>query len=303
MMNRKMKSAQLLNRNIDLLKCPICAESFQVVEMKSLICKQGHTFDLAKQGYVNFATRPIHTHYGKSLFEARQKIIVTHKFFDPLVHHLTTSIGTLSEPSDHHRSLLDLGCGEGSLLAAICNNLYKNDSLSVVGCGIDLAKEGIQLASKHYPDQMWFVGDLAQPVFENHQFDFILNILSPSNYQVVNQLLKPGGHIIKVIPGSHYLQELRSFFYGEEKNVYSNTDIKALFMKHYPKTRSKRITYDIKLNQEGVNEILQMTPLAWTATRDQCEQWLEKSSAKITADFEILIGEMNGHDSSKLLIN
>jgi 23S rRNA (guanine745-N1)-methyltransferase len=37
---------------VDLLRCPRCATGFAIDE-RSLRCRQGHVFDLAKHGYVN----------------------------------------------------------------------------------------------------------------------------------------------------------------------------------------------------------------------------------------------------------
>ncbi|EST12164.1 putative RNA methyltransferase [Sporolactobacillus laevolacticus] len=289
-MNRIQLNAEMLKKNIELLKCPICGESMRVAEMKSLICPYGHTFDIAKQGYVNLLARPVHTHYGKALFEARRNIIVHHGFFNPLIQKLTACIGEVAAASDQRIDLLDLGCGEGSHLAAICQKLVKDYSFHIMGSGVDIAKEGIQLASKHYPDQLWFVGDLAQPAFADHQFDFILNILSPSNYQVFDQLLKPGGRIIKVIPSGGYLKELRTSFYEEEKISYSNAEIKALFLNHFSNARTETVSYVARLNHEGVQDLLQMTPLAWTAAEEKREEWMKKKSAEISVDFDILIG-------------
>ena len=38
--------------NYDLLRCPVCGQSFQLND-RSLRCPAGHCFDLAREGYVN----------------------------------------------------------------------------------------------------------------------------------------------------------------------------------------------------------------------------------------------------------
>ncbi|SFF99312.1 putative RNA methyltransferase [Sporolactobacillus nakayamae] len=289
-MNKRTRCAERIHQKIYLLKCPICGKSLRVVEQKSLICAQKHTFDLAKQGYVNLSTKQVHTHYGKTLFEARRKIIVDHGFFNPLIHILSEQIGKqLNLPTDI--SILDLGCGEGSHLAKICQMLIHDASRSVTGCGIDIAKEGIQLASKYYPEQIWLVGDLAQPPFKERQFNLILNILSPSNYQTFDQMVKPGGYVIKVIPGSGYLKELRSSIYEHDKAQYSNADTRTLFTEHFPDTITQNIHYVAHLNREGIRDLIRMTPLAWNVSEEKRTQWLEKESADITCEFELLIGK------------
>ena len=38
---------------IHLLRCPLCGGAFSLKE-KSLVCEKRHTYDIARQGYVNF---------------------------------------------------------------------------------------------------------------------------------------------------------------------------------------------------------------------------------------------------------
>ncbi|RBO11051.1 methyltransferase domain-containing protein, partial [Pantoea sp. 3_1284] len=92
-----------------------------------------------------------------------------------------------------------------------------------IGIGIDLAKEGIAAASKAYPDIIWSVADLAAMPFADAQVDAILNILSPANYAEFSRLLKPGGVVMKVVPESGYLLELREAFY-DGKHQKEETD-------------------------------------------------------------------------------
>ena len=53
--------------------------------------------------------------------------------------------------------ILDTGCGEGSHLVKICEQLQ-----NATGIGIDIAKEGIVSAAKFHREQIWCVGDLAK---------------------------------------------------------------------------------------------------------------------------------------------
>src|SRR5699024_12760558 len=75
-MTNKEKSAKVVSEIVDIFRCPICHRSMKVVDFKSLICSNNHTFDFAKQGYVNMLTRSSNKHYDKNLFDAIQKIII-----------------------------------------------------------------------------------------------------------------------------------------------------------------------------------------------------------------------------------
>lgn len=68
-MTGKEKSSHTMKNVEHLLSCPHCKEAREVVAYKSLICVNNHTFDLAKQGYVNLMTRPMKSQYDKKYFQ------------------------------------------------------------------------------------------------------------------------------------------------------------------------------------------------------------------------------------------
>ena len=97
---------------------------------------------------------------------------------------------------------------------------------------MDIAKEGILAASNHHAQKaLWIVADLAQLPFRDESCGALINMLTPSNYKEFNRVLASGGKLIKIIPGSHYLIELRQQLYksNEEKQHYSNEDIVERF--------------------------------------------------------------------------
>ncbi|GEB75993.1 putative RNA methyltransferase [Sporolactobacillus inulinus] len=291
-MNNKMRCAEKMQQELQLFHCPLCGEAFTLVnEQRSLRCPHAHTFDIAKQGYVNLLTKAVHTHYDKQLFEARRRIIVGHQFFNPLMERIVNDIDKqMSSNMAQQSTILDLGCGEGSHLAAICDALSQQTSKQITGCGIDLAKPGIQLSAKHYPNQIWFVGDLAQPPYQKHSFQFLLNILSPSNYDAFDSLLESGGSVIKVIPGEHYLQELRRAFYGTARANYSNVETLRLFKEHYPESEMHHLYYTVQLDKAGLSDLLCMTPLTWNVPEPARQNFLNQETSIITCDFILLIG-------------
>src|SRR5690606_1726201 len=135
------------------------------------------------------------------------------------------------------------------------------------GVGVDISKEGILLASKNYFDIIWCVADLANLPFMDSQFDVILNILSPANYEEFNRTLKDDGILIKVIPGNSYLKELRDIFYdGTEKEVYSNDEVIEHCSKNLKILDIREVSYDKKIGEEELVYLINMTPLSWTVT-------------------------------------
>jgi 23S rRNA (guanine745-N1)-methyltransferase len=290
--NKRIKSANYVSKNDAIFACPICQSTMKVLESKSLICSNQHTFDFAKQGYINFTAHPVKTKYGKELFEARRKLITEGSFYKPLSHAIAKIINEHVGKTKETISILDTGCGEGSQLSNICDIVSSDFFKSVVGVGIDISKEGIMVASKNYSDKVWAVADLANTPFKNKQFDVILNILSPSNYAEFNRLLKTNGLVIKIVPQSGYLKELREYlFHKPEKQNYSNAETVDRFNERFQFVDFLRLSYTLTLNKSLNLSLVQMTPLTWTATKERVKSFLNKDAAQITVDLEILIGK------------
>ncbi|MGC8230965.1 putative RNA methyltransferase [Pseudobacillus badius] len=268
--NKRIKSAKYVSNFETIFACPICNSSMKVIEFKSLICSNHHTFDFAKQGYMNLTTHSVNTKYDKALFEARRKLIIEGAFYKPLSHAIAKIINEHVVKTKEIISILDAGCGEGSHLTNICDIVRSDFFKDVVGVGIDISKEGIKVASKHYSNKIWAVADLANTSFKNKQFDVILNILSPSNYDEFNRLLKPDGLVIKIVPQSSYLKELREhLFHKPEKQNYSNLETVERFNESFQFVESSRLSYTMNLNKPSLECLVQMTPLTWSTTEEQ----------------------------------
>lgn len=303
-----MSKSVLLNddqsiKYIDILRCPICHNSIQLIDKKSLICQDKHCYDLAKQGYVNLLSHGVTTKYNKQLFEAR-KLLAQSGFFDPLNEKLCELIASESQQlkansrcsnnSDSpQRSLriLDAGCGEGSHLANIQQKLYLHKELELLGVGMDLSKEGIQMAARDYDSLFWCVADLAQCPFNDQSFEAILNILSPANYSEFERILTDSGVVIKVVPEKNYLKELREIFYKETENQdYSNTKTVELFENHLDLYKTIPLRYTVTLAQPLIGSLVHMTPLTWGTTEERIEQVLKLESLEVSVDLAIMVG-------------
>lgn len=289
--SRKQASAAYVQNLAFLFKCPVCGSDMEVLELSSLRCKKGHSFDFAKQGYVNLVTHPIKTKYSKELFEARGKLMADYRFFEDLTEAISEVILQHSNTNGEPLYILDTGCGEGTHLTDICNRVA-NNGRDVVGAGIDLAKEGVFVAARNYSEKIWCVADLARTPLKDEQFDVILNILSPSNYGEFSRLLKPGGLLIKVVPQSGYLSELREAFYADsEKESYSNEETVERFNEKFQLTEKLSVHYVKELGRDSLEALVAMTPLAWGADERKVGAFLENIPQQITVNLEILIGE------------
>src|SRR5699024_2534650 len=184
------------------------------------------------------------------LFGARQRIICDEKLYAP-VHDKIADI--ILNHSAEDSLLFDAGSGEGSHLQTI---LDKVNTETLTGIGPDIPTEGSLRAAKNYGNPLWIAGDLANPPLTDKSCKFILNFLSPANYSEFKRILAEDGIIIKVIPGSAYLKELRrELFSGTDGKEYENNDTLEL-MKKNVKLRSEEHTSELQSRFDLVCRLL-----------------------------------------------
>ena len=271
-LSRRAEGIELLRTHEEKFVCPHCAQPVNVSEEGRISCGNNHSFDVAKQGYVNMLTHAVQSMYTKELFTSRKQVLES-GLYDEVQRALASTI-------EHGAVVLDTGCGEGTHLARICAQA------GAFGIGIDLAKEGIIEAARHYKDEAWIVGDLAKSPFPAATFDAIFNILSPANYDEFKRLLKPSGRVVKVVPAQNYLVELRQqLFADSEKESYSNAQTVARFREAFPNGTEQRVTTTMALRSELVPHLLKMTPMGWH--RDEQQQL---TLTHITVDVVLLVG-------------
>ena len=282
--SKKMMAAEVLEANEGLFHCPICVADMTLRDKSQFVCRAGHTFDLAKQGYVNLAPQAHTTKYDKELFAARSHVMAS-EFFGPVVDFIAKAIQ--ERLGDKNKlTVLDAGCGEGTHLMNVLGTLDGEP----IGVGIDLAKEGIVAAAKAYPGTIWTVADLANCPFHDARFDVILNILSPANYAEFNRLLRSGGWIVKVVPEKRYLQELREIFY-DGKKATEETDPVGRFSEQLSDVHVEHITYPFGLDRELLASLIRMTPLTWGADEEKVAEAWQSGLSSVTIDYKVLIGQ------------
>ncbi|WP_068783594.1 putative RNA methyltransferase [Paenibacillus phocaensis] len=287
-MNQPDNGAERARKYISILKCPVCGGPFLPINSLSLVCAQGHTFDRAKQGYFNLTTRPAQGHYDKELFAARRRIITGSGLYSPMHETIAQRLANCGDPSVSGGLMVDMGCGEGSHLRSILHGVGRSDGF---GLGIDLSKEGIRMAARRDADELWLVADLAQAPLRDQSAQGILNLLSPANYQEFKRILAPEGVLVKVVPGSDYLRELRETLYvGSRRKEYSNANIVSLFRQHFSRMEVVHLKYRQRLEAEELRDLVRMSPLAWSAEPTKIAAFTNRDHAEITVDVNLLLG-------------
>ena len=282
-----------------VLACPVCGGSLQLQE-RSLVCDARHSFDLAKQGYVNlYRGKPINE-YTKESFQERQTILekgmyahLLEEICDFLIktygQDAAEVAGADSKPAK--KVLLDAGCGEGYYTREIAQRLGAQLELY----GTDLSRDSIQLAAgtangmgSGPADIKWFVSDIGRLPVADKSVDYVLDIFTSANYQEFQRVLADGGYLIKVIPGEGHVKELREAasdqLYHKE---YKERRGAAVFGEHFDVVLQKTVSRTFEVTPEERDIFIRMTPLLFAVDKSKID-WTQVKT--ITVEGQLLIG-------------
>ncbi|UUZ82012.1 hypothetical protein LJK88_47170 [Paenibacillus sp. P26] len=117
-------------------------------------------------------------------------------------------------------------------------------------------------------------------------------MLAPAGYAEFDRSLKDDGIVIKVIPESGYLQELREVWYEEtDKHVYSNRNTLERFREHFDLVDRQRVHYRVAVNDSLIEPLVRMTPLSWGVGEKRLHKALGMKLTEITVDLSMVIGK------------
>ena len=280
-MNTNLKPKLQRFASASAFACPICQENLALVEI-SLKCKNRHSFDLAKFGYVNLAPQIKQSaNYDKENFQNRQQILEA-GFYQAILEGVSDLL--VANPSA--KTVLDIGCGEG-----FYSRKLQESHSDKTFYAFDISKDSVQIAAKSEPNWAvnWFVGDLARLPIKDGSMDILLDIFSPANYGEFRRVLSKDGILIKVIPTKNHLKELRQKVQDQLiKKDYSNQDIKNHFQEHFTILSSKTASLTKPITAEQLQALLSMTPLLFHVDQTKID-WSQLT--EITIEAEILVGK------------
>ena len=280
-MNTNLKPKLQRFASASAFACPICQENLALVEI-SLKCKNRHSFDLAKFGYVNLAPQIKQSaNYDKENFQNRQQILEA-GFYQAILE----GVSDLLAANPSAKTVLDIGCGEG-----FYSRKLQESHSDKTFYAFDISKDSVQIAAKSEPNWAvnWFVGDLARLPIKDGSMDILLDIFSPANYGEFRRVLSKDGILIKVIPTKNHLKEIRQKVQDQLTNKdYSNQDIKNHFQDNFTILSSKTASLTKPITAEQLQALLSMTPLLFHVDQTKID-WSQLT--EITIEAEILVGK------------
>lgn len=257
-----------------MLICPVCGK---VLEFHNGVarCESGHSFDIAKEGYVNLLrSSKSGDLIGDDKASARCRRDFLNKGYYSSLKNALCSIF-----AERQGSVLDICCGEGYYTAALGENV----NLKVYG--FDISREMVRLAAKRGKCQ-FFVANMASIPVADGSMDYAVHLFAPFQEASFAKTLRPGGRLITVIPGKKHLFGLKQAIYD---TPYENDE-------QLPQTSQLKLVSVTKVideitlsSQEDIQAVFRMTPYYFHTSAKDKEKLL--SISHLSTPIEFILAE------------
>ncbi len=248
------------------LCCPLDGEPLTLSE-NTWRCASGHSFDVAKQGYVNLLPvqnkRSKDPGDSKSMVQARATFLAQ-GYYQPLAEAISELVLNKGQ-----QNLLDAGCGEGYYLRHVLDNATTNE-LKVAA--LDISKWAVLAAAKRDKQSTYMVASNSQIPVAEGSIDTLLCVFGFPVDSEFRRVLKPDGRLLMVDPASEHLAELKQVIYAEVKNKPERLPVST---EQWRLESERRVTFSVHLpTPAAISNLLVMTPHLYRASsagRDRAE--------------------------------
>ena len=239
------------------LLCPICGEILDRIE-KQYRCGNGHSFDLARQGYVNLL--PVQQKRSLNPGDTREQVLGRRAFletgcYEPISNTLNETARELGAAGP----ILDVGCGEGYYSARLA------EALGAELTGLDISKEAVRCAAAKYKGPQWLCGTAAHLPVESGSAGVVTSLFALTMAEEFKRVLRPDGYFFQVLAAEDHLLGLKSIIYPELKFKEKNT---VPQVPGFELVKSVPIRFTFTVEGEQVQNLLGMTPHVFRITKE-----------------------------------
>jgi len=275
-----------------LLRCPVCHLDLAAAA-GLLVCGNRHSFDLARDGYVN-------------LLDGRRRSLMARGDSAEQLDHRTAFLeaghwwwrgirriteGLLERIPRPRREwrVLDAGCGTGHHLAGVSAGLRT----PVIGLGFDVARTAAQRAARRWRELAFAVADVwAEWPVQDAAADLVLSIFAPKNFAEMSRVLRPGGWLALAYPGPDHLAELVHRFGLLQQQAGKTGRYAEAMQRLIGPTTTIRLAHRVRLDRESVRHAVLMGPNARHIAASALD--VEAAAMDVTIDIAMLFARKPG---------
>ncbi len=263
-----------------LFICPICGGAL-IRKPGQYLCPAGHSFDIAKEGYVNLL--PANRQHSKAPGDDREMAAARTRFLEggwyaPLRDALCSLVRSFAPAA-----LLDAGCGEGWYTAALAEAVSAGGGRTA---GVDLSKPAVKKAARRCPAGEFAVASVYRLPLADGSADLLTDCFSPLAAEEFFRVLRPGGKFLYVVPGPRHLWELKEVLYDAP---YENEEKRE----EYPGFRYRDVVPAERVftlpDSQAIQDLFRMTPYYWKTPRSGAQRLAKRETLTVTAQFRIHI--------------
>jgi 23S rRNA (guanine745-N1)-methyltransferase len=240
----------VLEDAVGLLRCPVCGDGL-ALGGGALRCDAGHSFDVARQGYVNLVPGRGDT---AEMVEARDAFLGAG--------HLRRVSEALAEEAasvEATGTVVDVGAGTGHHLAAVLDTANER-----TGLALDTSSAALRRAARSHPRAAAIGADAWKPLpLRDGVAAIVLSVFAPRNPAEMARILAPGGALIAVTPTARHLYELVGplglLTVPDEKEDRLDERLAEAFVVSGRRT----VEFAMFLSRDEAAQLVRMGPSAW----------------------------------------
>ena len=191
----------MLDQAVAYLCCPHCRGNL-LLDGRSLRCRAGHSFDVARQGYASLLGGDARTGTADTaaMVAAREAFLGRGHYarIRAAVADACAAVGP-----DPRGCVLDVGAGTGYHLAEALERLPE-----MKGVALDVSRHALRRAARAHPRMAAVGGDAWRMLpLRDGVVSVALNVFAPRDGDELARVLAPGGALVLVTPTGRHLAE------------------------------------------------------------------------------------------------
>jgi 23S rRNA (guanine745-N1)-methyltransferase len=239
-----------------VLECPVCRNQL-AGSGHALSCPNGHSYDIARQGYVNLLPPGAHTGTADTAqMVAERAEFLSAGHYDALADAIAAEV--LDAAGHTPGCLLDAGAGTGYYLARA---LDANPGR--FGLALDLSKHAARRSARAHPRIASVVCDSwgRLPVADGAAA-VVMNVFAPRNAAEFARVLDSRGALVTVTPTGRHLAGLVAALGLVEVDPQKEERLEATLRAAFARVSTRRVGYEIVLSRTEVARLVGMGPSA-----------------------------------------
>lgn len=252
--------------------CPICGE---VLEKQDACfrCGQRHSFDIARQGYVNLL--PVQQKRSLHPGDTAQQVRSRREFLDGGFYApIAEAVCDLAKKHDCTGPILDVGCGEGYYSAQL------RAALGAELVGLDISKDAVRCAAGRHKNALWLCATASHLPVKEHSISLLTSLFALTLPEEFLRVLRPKGAFLQVLAAPDHLLGLKSIIYPQltDKPKDSVPDLPGFAL-----AESVPVRFPFTAEGQQVQNLLAMTPHVYRISAEGAQRLAQTQTLTDTA--------------------